>query len=169
MTGIYPTELQRVLTFLPRGRFQFLLKKLGPPKPIPLEPKAVLVLTLYDWFAHLGGYISDDQQQRVVAQFDAELGKAVSLPQDRDDMRLLPAVVLTLSDGRYAAVTGREHWYDYEQDEDRMMLLMPSVTHISCDLTALQLRVRRRVQELRGGKDAAADRRHDPPGRPANG
>lgn len=165
---VYPNDLQRVLTFLPRNRFLFLMRKVFPvPEGFPpFSPKAILLLSLYDWFAHLGGYITDDQQQRVVAKFDAEL--AAVADQDWRPVEKLPAV-LTLSDGRYAAVRGRKAWYDYELDEDAEQLPAPAVTHISCDLTALQLRVLAKIKELRGGKDAATGRDDGPARRPPVG
>lgn len=168
MTEIYPNDLQRVLTFLPRNRFLFLMRKVFPvPEGFPpFSRKAVLLLGLYDWFAHLGDYISDDQQQRVVAEFDPQLEMATL--NGNPCKEVLPAV-LTLSDGRYAAISDRPTWYDYELGENVVKLTEPAVTHISCDLTALQLRVEKRVTELRGGRDAAAQRSNGPAGRPAGG
>ena len=166
MTDVYPEELHRVLVFLPRNRFLFLMRKVFPvPEGFPpFTPKAVLVLGLYDWFAHLGGYIADDQQQRVVAKFDAELTE--SADQDWRLPNLLPAI-LTLFDGRYAGMRGRGLWYDYELDADVEAQQQPPVTFVACDLTALQRRIYRQVAELKGGKDAAAQRSDGPAGRPA--
>ncbi len=165
-TAVYAQELGRVLTFLSRNRFEFLLRKLAVPKPIPLDPGVALVLSLYDWFAHLGGYVSDDQQQRIAGRFAPYIDAAI-LPADQTTG--IAGRVLTLTDGRYAAVSGSDIWYDYELDEDRRELPEPGVTHIACDLNGLQLRIRRRVAELRGGKDAAASRSDGPAGRPADG
>lgn len=164
------SELQRVLTFLPRNRFAYLFKRqVGRAEPGPggiaVDSEHVLRLALFDWFAHLGEYVSDDQQQRIVEQFAAQLDNAV-LP---DGMTAaIQGRMLTLTDGRYAAVTGLDHWYDYELDETRVDLPEPGVTHIACDLVALQLRVRKRVAELRGGKDAAAKRSDGGPRRAAD-
>lgn len=153
MTGVTPAELARVLTFLPRNRFLYLLRQTVTPRggdePPGLRPKTVLVMGLYDWFAHLGGYITDDQQQRVVKKFDVPLNLCTGV--------LVPApAALTLSDGRYAAMTGREVWYDYELDVNVTELPGPCVTHLTCDLTALRLRLYDRIGHLRGGKDVPA-------------
>ncbi len=165
MTPVTTADLMRVLTFLPRNRFTYLLRRTvtptTPADPPRLKPKTVLVMGLYDWFAHLGGYITDDQQQRLVQKFDGQLGLY------SNELAKFPAA-LTLSDGRYAAVSGRTVWYDYELDEDVPELPGPAVTHVACDLTALQLRLHRRLAELRGGKDAA-QRSDGAAGRPADG
>jgi len=155
VTGVTPAELARVLTFLPRNRFLYLLRQTVMPRggdePPGLRPKTVLVMGLYDWFAHLGGYITDDQQQRVVKTFDTQLAMyCLAAPAGA------PPVPLTLSDGRYAVVAGRTEWYDYELDENVAELPGPCVTHLSCDLTALQLRLHERIGHLRGGKDVPA-------------
>lgn len=166
MTNVAPAELSRVLTFLPRNRFMYLLRRTVTPRdadePTGLKPKTVLVMGLYDWFAHLGGYITDDQQQRLVTKFD------VRLEMLADDRQTFPAA-LTLSDGRYAAITDCERWYDYELDEEREALPEACVTHVACDLTAMLLRLEKRIAELRGGRDAAAERRNGAAGRPADG
>lgn len=156
LAGVTPDDLRRALVFLPRTRFQYLLRK-GCPV---FNQQAVLRLALYDWFAHLGGYISDDQQQRVVAKFEAELAAAAAEGPGAGCTH-----ALTLSDGRYAAVTGRDRWYDYELDEDLAELPGACVTHVACDLTALQLRLAKRLADLRGGRDAG----HADPGRAADG
>lgn len=169
-SGVTYQDLQRVLTFLPRNRFTFLHRKVTGVSRARADdgerPRDVLLLALYDWFAHLGGYVSDDQQQRIVERFAGPLGNAVLA---EGQTRAIAHRVLTLTDGRYAAVSGSDVWYDYELDEDRRELPEPGVTHISCDLAGLQLRIRRRVAELRGGKDAAARRSDGPAGRPADG
>lgn len=168
--NVSPAELSRVLVFLPRNRFLYLLRRTVPPadatEPPGLRPKTVLVMGLYDWFAHMNGYITDDQQQRLVARFDAVLGDLADAT-----WRVLERVPapLTLSDGRYAAIHTRRTWYDYELDEEREALPEACVTHVACDLTALLMRLHKRITELRGGRDAAAERGNGEAGRAADG
>lgn len=164
--NVSPAELSRVLTFLPRTRFLYLLRRTVTPgdaaEPAGLKPKTVLVMGLYDWFAHLGGYITDDQQQRLVAKFDAQL--ALAADPAGGLLQRVP-FVLMLSYGRYASVSGSGSWYDYELDEDREVLAEACVTHVTCDLMALGLRLGKRITDLRGGTDAG----HADPGRAADG
>jgi len=164
--SVSPAELSRVLTFLPRTRFVYLLRRTVTPAdeadPPGLKPKTVLVMGLYDWFAHLNGYITDDQQQRLVAKFDDVLGALADASWRI--LERLPAV-LTLSDGRYAAIHTRPAWYDYELDEELETLPGACVTHVACDLTALLMRLGKRIADLRGGTDAG----HTDPGRAADG
>lgn len=162
MTDVTPTELARVLTFLPRNRFLYLLRRTAAEAGAAagITPKTVLVMGLYDWFAHLHGYITDDQQQRVVVKFDNQLAMYCLA----DPAGASPAP-LTLSDGRFAAVIGRDAWYDYELDGEVYQLPEPAVTHLMCDLTALQRRLYGRLGDLRGGTNVG----QPDPGRAAAG
>lgn len=152
VVDIYADDLRRVLTFLNRNRFTFLLRRMSSHHPAAMTTSGILVMALYDWFAHLGDYISDDQQQRVIDKFSGALTDVA------EHAHLKSPAVLTLSDGRYAAVQSHPAWYDYELDVELQSLPEAAVTHIACDLTALLARVEKRVADLRGGKDAAAER-----------
>jgi hypothetical protein len=149
-------QLKRVMVTLEPGRLAYLVQgflKVRRNEWSDLGLACQLQLLLCDWMAHLG-FVSDQQQNAILTEVRRDLltWKAF-FSVEFEQARPISAFTLTISDGRYVLVTGRNAWFDLQTETAIERLPDPCVTHIVCDVPALYLRTLKRLAYLGGVKD----------------
>ena len=162
-TDLKPTvsEMQRALYFLDEAAVKRFVRHTLAEKWDPemvLLPSGQLHLLLLDWLAQWS-FISDAQRETVVLQIDKQLGRyGVDL---MSACGTWPVFTVVIADYQWISCLGREMWYDLNESEDVETLPQEAVTFITCDVTAMYMRMRLRVQRIRHATKGPADDRQD--------
>jgi hypothetical protein len=151
-------DIKRVLVHTETRLFRTVAKSLLASNSQAMRDLSVAhraMLSLADWMSHLG-CLSDlqivttlEKRRRSILEWAAFV-----------DTHLLgrippPVYTLTISDGRWVHANIDKTWLDLESGEEVEALPGPAVTHITCDVLAMYLRVLSRLYRLKGGKDVA--------------
>jgi len=152
-------KLQRALVQLEPHRFSYLLvgflKKQSKEEQEELTPGTILKLALFDWMSHLG-FLDVSQQERIVTRFDEYLERT-GVHNDTGDAGVMyfAGHMLSISDGRYVTLS---KWptvmYDLKTGADVQAMDEPAVTHVSCDMSSLRVRLQARLDALEGSDGA---------------